>query len=164
MTEATAVFPDAVRAIERLRSEGRRFSFATGSDGFLKLDQVAQTFRYDAADAIRRKLARLDALRRLGIDDQQTTIGDPIGKPHPGFYERVLTDFASFYGAAADLTKAVAVGDSLASDVLPFLSKGVAFGAWLQRGRHPGPEFLADHTNVAVIGDLDELWEIPWSP
>lgn len=162
LTTVSQVFPDALQAVERLREQETRFSFATGSDGFLELDENAQTFAYDPAESHRRKLARLEVMRTIGIDNRQITIGDPIGKPHPGFYEQVLADFAAFYGATPDLATSVAVGDSLTSDVLPFLAKGVAFGAWVQRDRQEEPAFLDQHSSVAVIKDLSELWRIKW--
>lgn len=162
LTEVSQVFPDAERAVERLREQGAGFSFATNSDGFLELDQDAQAFRYDPAKSHRKKLARLENMRQIGIDDRQITIGDPLGKPHPGFYDQALADFATFYGSSPDLATSVAVGDSLTSDVLPFLAKGVAFGAWVQRDRQEEPAFLHEHPNVAVISDLSDLWTVQW--
>jgi FMN phosphatase YigB (HAD superfamily) len=104
----------------------------------------------------------LGALRELGIENRLITIGDPVGKPHPGFYEQVLKDYASFHGEDADLSRAVVVGDSLTSDILPFLVKGVAFGAWLKRGRSPGFVRVDGHSNVAIIPELAALWSVPW--
>lgn len=162
LADATEVFPDAKEAIARLRDEGTPFQLATNSDGFLSFDDDAGTFRYDPEDAVRRKLDRLDALRDLGIPDEQITIGDPVGKPKPGFYDAVLRDFAAVHGRPAELGRAVAVGDSLTSDVLPFLDLGVRFGAWVQRGRTDPPRFLEDRPNVAVVGKLTDLWSMPW--
>lgn len=162
LKDATEVFDDAEEAVDRLRQEETPFQLATNSDGFLLFDEEAQTFRYDPEDAARRKLFRLDALRDIGIPDEQITVGDPIGKPKPGFYEAVLRDFEQLHGEPAELSRAIAVGDSLTSDVLPFLERGVRFGAWVQRGRTGPPAFLDERPNVAVVEKLTDLWDVPW--
>jgi FMN phosphatase YigB (HAD superfamily) len=162
LAEATDVFPDARVAIDRLREDGTPFQLATNSDGFLDFDEARQTFTYDPPDAVRRKLERLDALRGIGIADAQISVGDPIGKPSPPFYRGVLEEFERFHGHAPDLSLGLAAGDSLTSDVLPFLDAGVRYGAWLQRQRTEGPALLPDRPNVAVIRDLTELWSVPW--
>jgi FMN phosphatase YigB (HAD superfamily) len=158
LTGATEMFADARAVIARLRAEGTPFLLATNSDGFLLFDEAAQTFRYDPADAVKKKLARLAALRAVGIEDAQITVGDPIGKPDPRFYQRVVADFERFYGGKPDLSRALAVGDSLNSDVLPFLQLGVGYGAWLQRERKD-PPLLQDR--VATLSDLHQL-EVLW--
>jgi FMN phosphatase YigB (HAD superfamily) len=162
LADATEVFADAKAAIERLFAGGVPFLLATNSDGFLILDEDAQTFRYDPEDAVRRKLARLGALRAIGIQDAQISIGDPIGKPNPAFYQKVLRDFAAFYGREAVLDRALAVGDSLTSDVLPMMHLGVRWGAWLVRSRSGGSSFLEAHPHVAAIRTLDELGSVSW--
>jgi FMN phosphatase YigB (HAD superfamily) len=163
LADATEVFPDAKMVIDRLLAEGTPFLLATNSDGFLELDERAQTFRYDAPGAVRKKLARLSALRAIGIADAQISIGDPIGKPDPRFYEAVLEDFERFYGKKADLSRALAIGDSLTSDVLPMMKLGVPYGAWVQRSRTGAPAFLNEHPQVAAIRELTEIWSVPWA-
>jgi FMN phosphatase YigB (HAD superfamily) len=162
LADATEVFPDARAVIAELVAQRVPFLLATNSDGFLLLDERAQTFRYDPEDAVRRKLLRLGALRAIGIADEQISIGDPIGKPNQEFYAQVLSDFARFYGREAELERAVAVGDSLTSDVLPLMQLGVRWGAWLVRGRQEASSFLEAHPNVAAIRSLSELWSVPW--
>jgi FMN phosphatase YigB (HAD superfamily) len=159
---ATEVFADAKAVIDLLLAEGTPFLLATNSDGFLELDEAAQTFRYDPPDAVKRKLDRLSALRAIGIRDEQISIGDPIGKPNPEFYQAVLRDFERFYGARPQLTRAIAIGDSLTSDVLPMMDVGVPWGAWLQRSRVGSHEFLEAHPRVAAIRELTEIWSVPW--
>ncbi len=162
LADATEVFADARIAVERLVESGTPFLLATNSDGFLLFDERAQTFRYDPEDAVRRKRARLSALRAIGIDDAQISIGDPIGKPNPGFYQAVLADFERFFGRPPDLSRALAVGDSLTSDVLPLMSLGVRWGGWVQRRRTDAPVFDPDHPRVASVRDLTELWSVEW--
>jgi FMN phosphatase YigB (HAD superfamily) len=163
LADATEVFPDAKVVIDRLLAEGTPFLLATNSDGFLELDEPAQTFRYDPPGAVRKKLARLSALRAIGIADAQISIGDPIGKPDPRFYEHVLEDFERFYGKKADLSRALAIGDSLTSDVLPMMKLGVPYGAWVLRNRTEAPAFIDEHPRVAAIRELTEIWSVPWA-
>jgi FMN phosphatase YigB (HAD superfamily) len=160
LADETEMFADARAVIERLQNDRTPFLLATNSNGFLIFDEPAQTFRYDPEDAVRRKLARLSALRAIGIQDAQISIGDPIGKPDPAFYRGVLRDFERFHGVAAELDRAMAVGDSLTSDVLPMMKLGVRWGAWLQRQRSEPPAFV--EPNVAAIADLAQLWSMDW--
>lgn len=162
LAQATELFADARAAIERLVASNTPFMLGTNSDGFLILDERRETFRYDPPDAVRRKLARLSSLFEIGISERQITIGDPIGKPDPAFYRTVLRDFERFYGRAPELDRAVAVGDSLTSDVLPMMAVGVRWGAWLHRGRTDPPALLGEHPGVAAIRELTELWSVPW--
>ena len=76
------------------------------------------------------------------------TVGDPIGKPQPGFYAQVLSDLSR----KVEASRILAVGDSLHADVLPFVKLG-AKGAWLKRH---GPMETAE---VPVIRTLLELEE-----
>jgi FMN phosphatase YigB (HAD superfamily) len=155
----TTVFSDAIAAFEQLRHRNVPFSFATNSDGFLILDEAAQSFRYDAAYNVERKRGRLSALTGQGIDARQITVGDPIGKPHEGFYRQAIEDHRQYFGDKLDLSHSLAIGDSLSFDVLPFLQAGVGHGAWLRRHVPAEQAFLAEHPNVAVISSLADMWD-----
>jgi FMN phosphatase YigB (HAD superfamily) len=157
LAERTRVHEDAAAIISDLRDRGVAVHLATNSDGFLRFDEGAQTFRYDPAWARARKLERLAAIWILGLSDRDVTVGDPIGKPNPAFYESALAEFAAKLGSGAIAREcAIAVGDSLTSDVVPFLEAGVARGAWLMRTPVTLPASNV-HPGVTVIGSLREL-------
>jgi FMN phosphatase YigB (HAD superfamily) len=124
LTEKTVVYPDALQLISTLEQRGIRYHFATNSDGFLRLDDAQRTFLYDPDDSARRKLARLHQMPKLNA--QNTTVGDPVGKPHTAYYERVLQR------AQANASSTLAVGDSFTADVQPFMKLGTQ-GVWLKR-------------------------------
>lgn len=146
ITEGTVVYPDAAELARRCVSRGISIHFATNSDGFLGFDDARGTFTYDPAQSARKKIARLHLLRAHGMNEGNITVGDPIGKPHPAFYEKAL--------AGLDRAHTLVVGDSLTNDVLPFLKAGVARGAWLRRGGGEGAEGV---TAVKTLLEL-ESW------
>ncbi len=172
MTDRTEVFADAFAIVERFSSLGVFVHLATNSDGFLRFDEARATFVYDPEHARRRKLDRLGAIRALGLVDRDLTVGDPIGKPQPAFYERVLEEFAQKLGErtiARD--RVIVVGDSLSNDVLPFLAAGIERGAWLVRSAadrpktaHPGvqAERAAGGARGAGIEDLLRAYPGVW--
>jgi FMN phosphatase YigB (HAD superfamily) len=125
ITERSTVYPDAAELARRCLAVGVSIHFATNSDGFLGFDEARRTFTYDPEDSARRKVARLHMLRAIGMNDHNITVGDPIGKPNPIFYQKALRGL--------DRGRTLVVGDSLTNDVLPFLEAGVARGAWLRR-------------------------------
>lgn len=143
VTERTVVYPDARELAGRLRARGISIHFATNSDGFLGFDEAAQSFTYDAEDSARRKIARLGLLREVGMNEGNITVGDPIGKPHPEFYERALKGL--------DRSATLVVGDSLTNDVLPFLAAGAKQGVWLRRQGGEGEQ------GVPAVKSLQEL-------
>jgi FMN phosphatase YigB (HAD superfamily) len=146
LTEKTVVYPDAAEMARRLAADGIGVHLATNSDGFLKLDEPRGTFIYDPADSARRKKDRLHMLGPLPI-----TVGDPVGKPLPGFYAQVLQDL----GRKVEMSRVLAVGDSLTADVLPFVKLG-AQGVWLKRH---GP---LESAEVPVVRSLLELERYVW--
>ncbi len=143
VTEKTVVYPDARELAGRLLARGQTVHFATNSDGFLGFDEQARRFTYDPADSARRKVQRLALLREVGMTDGNITVGDPIGKPHPAFYERALY--------ALDRAATLVVGDSLSNDVLPFLKAGAGVGVWLRRAGGEGEQ------GVPAVKSLLEL-------
>jgi FMN phosphatase YigB (HAD superfamily) len=156
MSDRTALHEDASAIIERFSALGISVHLATNSDGFLRFDEKEGTFVYDPDHARRRKLERLGAIRTLGLLDRDVTVGDPIGKPHPAFYVRVLDEFANKLGERSIARdRVIVVGDSLANDVLPFLAAGIAKGAWLVRER--GIRRETSHAEVTVIETLAAL-------
>lgn len=143
ITEKTVVYPDAAEMARRFVRDGLTIHFATNSDGFLGFDEARRTFTYDPADSARRKTARLHMLREVGMHEGNITVGDPIGKPHPAFYEKAL--------AGLDRGATLVVGDSLSNDVLPFLRVGAARGVWLRRHGGEGEQ------GVPAVRSLTEL-------
>ncbi|MCB9650813.1 MAG: HAD family hydrolase [Deltaproteobacteria bacterium] len=158
VAEGTRILPDAQRAVAAARAAGLGVHFATNSDGGLTFDPASGTYGYDAAEATRQKVARLDALLALGFTRADVTVGDPIGKPHRAFYEAVLTDVAAKAGAPVDPGRVAAVGDSLTNDVLPLMRMGAERGAWiLRKSEGPTPAEVPEAPRVWRIRSLDEL-------
>ncbi len=144
LTDKTVVYPDAVRIIAKLRAAGLAFHFASNSDGFLRLDDAKHTFVYEPDDSARRKFQRLHMMEPLGMTAETLTVGDPIGKPKPAFYERVLQR------THANPARTLAVGDSFAADVAPFMTLGTR-GVWLKR--HGAPE----NGSIRTLDELEPL-------
>jgi FMN phosphatase YigB (HAD superfamily) len=147
LTDKTVVYDDARALIRVLVQRGIRFHFATNSDGFLRLDDGQRTFVYDPDDSARRKLARLHMMTEMTADN--TTVGDPIGKPRPAFYERVMQR------ARATPERTLAVGDSFTADVEPFMKLGTQ-GLWLKRH---GP---LEGNAVRSLKDLEPYLDRSW--
>jgi FMN phosphatase YigB (HAD superfamily) len=161
LTDATRLYPDAEALCRKLRDAGVTFHLATNSDGFLVFDDARRTFVYDPPSSAERKVARLGATKVLGAERTNITVGDPIGKPGPAYYTRVVQEFSAAQGRALDLSRTLAVGDSLKADVLPFLQVGVAHGAWLVRA---APSSSSDEaTGVPIVRSLAELEPMIWS-
>ncbi|MFO0728818.1 MAG: HAD family hydrolase [Myxococcota bacterium] len=154
VAERSALHPDAKRLIDALIAGGEAFHLATNSDGFLELDEAGRTFFYDPEDARARKMGRLRPIWAAGVKREAVTIGDPVGKPHPAFYERVIQDFGRHLGALPDKQRLLAVGDSWSNDVAPFLSMGVGQGVLILRGQ-PRPTTLGK--GGRIIEALTEL-------
>lgn len=145
------VFDDARRALERFRVAGVHVHLATNSDGNLRFD--GETFRYDSDYAHATKLSRLACVLDAGIEPDDLTIGDPIGKPDPAFYARVLERATAPLGVI-DPSTIWAVGDSYADDIAPLFARGVRRGFWLLRRKTPeGPP----PDGVTVVRTLDEV-------
>ena len=155
LTEKTRLYPDAAALCGTLRERGVTFHLATNSDGFLSLDDQRRTFVYDPPSSAERKVARLGATKTLGAERRNITVGDPIGKPGAAYYARVIQEFSDALGKQIDLTRTLAVGDSLKADVVPFLQAGVGYGAWLVRAAQTSG--IDDTTQVPVIRSLSEL-------
>ncbi|MBI4818009.1 MAG: HAD family hydrolase [Deltaproteobacteria bacterium] len=152
LASASRVYADASALISTLQARGAKVHLATNSDGFLHLSEG--TFVYDPADARLRKWARMEpALMTIGITVEDVTIGDPVGKPEPGFCARTLERFR-VRAPDLDLTRTLAVGDSVSNDVLPFLAAGVARGAVIVREPVADP---SDDTRIVTVRSLLDL-------
>jgi FMN phosphatase YigB (HAD superfamily) len=157
VAEQSRLYDDAARAFALLSRRGIPFQLATNSDGFLRYDHPARTFRYDPPYAVAKKLERMRALAAHGIEPQAVTIGDPIGKPSPAFYQRVLADLSARVGPVSP-DALLAIGDSAVNDVLPLLELGAIRGGVLDR--HGGPERPEPspiHPRAFTIGSLDAV-------
>ncbi len=135
-------YSDAASFVAELRERGFLIHLATNSDGFLQFDTSSGQFEYDPVLGRARKLERLTALWAMGFSPSNVTVGDPLGKAHPKFFQRVLADFAESAGSVVDLAATFALGDSLGSDVVPFVDMGARFGFWLRRDTNPSPTAL----------------------
>ncbi|MBI2375616.1 MAG: hypothetical protein HYV07_16595 [Deltaproteobacteria bacterium] len=89
-------------------------------------------------------------------EEEDVTIGDPVGKPEPGFCAATLERFRARHPELS-LEGCLAVADSLGSDVLPFLGVGVARGAVIVRGGEPPSGFLDGLHRVVLLRTLLEL-------
>lgn len=154
----TVIPPDVPRALQRARDAGQVVHLATNSDGWMTYDAAAETFTYDPEVSNRHKRRRLQPLLELGLSAEDITVGDPSGKPFPGFYQAVLRDLKTKTGQTIDLKQVLVVGDSLTNDISPFLDLGVPAGAWiLRRDPGPTPRTAPERPGVSVIRTLDEL-------
>lgn len=157
----TQILPDAEAAILRAHARGQHVHLATNSDGWLSYDEARGTFVYDPEQANTNKRARLHGLCVHGLSQADITVGDPIGKPFPGFYTQVLADVQAQLGRPVDLSRTLVVGDSLSHDVLPFLARGAPHGAWLlRREQGPTPRPAPEHPGVFILRSLDELQQV----
>lgn len=144
------LFADAQALLARLQALRIPIRFATNSDGHLSFDDQAQTFTYDPMLAVQRKYQRLGPLWALGFLPAQVHVGDPVGKPHPAFAQKVLDAFKK--EASLEPASLLVVGDSLNHDLLPFLGLGVHHGVWVLRresGQAPA--------GVQIVRSLDEI-------
>jgi FMN phosphatase YigB (HAD superfamily) len=151
--DAADVFEDAITIVAELRGSSVAFHLATNSDGFLTFDPKRRTFVYEPVRSAERKVARLHRLlETLNLEAGDVTVGDPIGKPSPAYFEKVLEDVGAKLGHAVSRERALAIGDSLGADVLPPLSIGVGHGVLLDRAGRIGS--LPEHPQVHVVRDL----------
>lgn len=158
LAETTLIHEDAAAILRVLRGRGVAVHLATNSDGFLAFDEAAMTFVYDPPNAVERKIRRLGKLAEIALGPIDVSVGDPVGKPKPDFYRKVLAEFGAKLGTEIDPRDVIGVGDSLTNDVMPLISLGARAGGWLVRkklGEPPAP--LDEHAGVAVIGALTDL-------
>ncbi len=157
VTEATPLFEDARRALARWRAAGVPVQAATNSDGVMSWDAARGGFAYTAEAAAARKRRRIARLSELGLEAEAITIGDPIGKPDPRFFEAAIEALEARVGRL-DRRRGLAIGDSLHHDVRPALAVGVGAGLWLVR--RGGPRVaapLAGHPGVKTAASLDAI-------
>lgn len=156
VAQHATVFPDAITLIRQLQTAGVAVQLATGSDGFLSFNNERQTFTYAPRAAVKRKLARLHSLAALGFGPANISIGDPVGKPHLGFFRTVLQQFSYATGQEIELARTAAIGDSLTNDIFPLLDLGAARGVWLLReGSTSDAQQHLPPTQVTVVNALD---------
>ena len=126
------LYPDALRAIERLRSAGYRVAILA--------NQPAE---------------RTGELRALGVWADVMAMSDELGvhKPDPAFFERAL----ELMGAAA-AGQVAYVGDRVDNDVRPSAAAGM-HAVWLRRGPWSVVQREVPAEAALVVDSLDELVE-----
>lgn len=124
------LYPDARRAIGRLRGDGYRLAVLA--------NQPAR---------------RTGELRALGIQAEVIAMSDElqIWKPDPAFFERALELLGS--PSPSDVAY---VGDRVDNDVLPAIAAGMR-AVWLRRGPWGVIQSLPPGTSALVVSSLDEL-------
>jgi HAD superfamily hydrolase (TIGR01662 family) len=127
------LYPDALRAIEGLRTAGYRVAIVANQPA-----------------------ARADELRAIGIDAEVLAMSEAmgVGKPAPAFFERALELMGS-----PDPEAVAYVGDRIDNDVRPAAAAGMR-AVWLRRGPWGVIQHIGDSPHPALTVDsLDELVE-----
>ncbi|MDP2789638.1 MAG: HAD family hydrolase [bacterium] len=146
------VYPDAQKFLKRLRAAGIQFHIFTGSDSHLQWQDG--TWVYDPEYSRQVKAERIQPLTGLGLQPASITIGDPIDKPHPEFYEAMMRNATAAAGKPIDPSTAITIGDSHEADVsAPLSSLGFRAGYWLKPGQ---PSARIDERSMSV-GSLNEI-------
>jgi HAD superfamily hydrolase (TIGR01549 family) len=124
------LYPDARRAIDRLRGDGYRLAVLA--------NQPAR---------------RTAELRALGIEPEVIAMSDElqIWKPDPAFFARALELLGS-----PSPTDVAYVGDRVDNDVLPTIAAGMR-AVWIRRGPWGVIQTLPPETPALVVDSLDEL-------
>ena len=127
------LYPDALRAIEGLRTAGYRVAIVANQPA-----------------------ARADELRAIGIDAEVLAMSEAmgVGKPAPAFFERALELMGS-----PDPEAVAYVGDRIDNDVRPAAAAGMR-AVWLRRGPWGVIQQIGEGPHPALTVDsLDELVE-----
>ena len=126
---ADDLYPDALRAIERLRAEGYRIAVVANQPA-----------------------VRSAELHAAGVEADVMAMSEELGvaKPDPAFFARV----AELTGAAP--SEIAYVGDRVDNDVLPSVAAGMR-AIWIRRGPWGVIGTLPPGTRVMVVATLDEV-------
>lgn len=147
-----AVYPSAQEFLQRLQVAGVRFHIFTGSDSHLQW--VGGKWVYDPEYSRQVKAERIKPLAGLGLQPASITIGDPIDKPHPEFYEAMMRNATAAVGKPIDPSRAITVGDSHEADVrAPLALLGFRAGYWLK----PGQSSARIDERTMSVGSLNEI-------
>jgi HAD superfamily hydrolase (TIGR01662 family) len=126
---ADDLYPDALRAIERLRADGYRIAVVANQPA-----------------------VRSAELRAAGVEADVMAMSEELGvvKPNPAFYTRI----AELTGAAP--SEIAYVGDRVDNDVLPSVAAGMR-AIWIRRGPWGVIGTLPAGTPAMVVATLDEV-------
>ena len=127
------LYPDAIRAIEGLRSAGHRVAIIANQPA-----------------------SRTDQLRAIGVHAEVLAMSESmgVGKPAPAFFERALELMGS-----PDAGAVAYVGDRIDNDVRPAAAAGMR-PVWLRRGPWGVIQRIGEGARPALTVDsLDELVE-----
>lgn len=131
--QADDLYPDALRALDALRSAGYRLAIVANQPA-----------------------SRGEQLRAIGVDAEVVAMSEDLEvvKPDPAFFARALELMGSPEAGAVAY-----VGDRVDNDVLPAIAAGMR-AVWIRRGPWGVIQRLPDDTDVALTVDsLDELVE-----
>lgn len=145
----SSIYPDAKKMFTDIKFSAWKVILITNSDARLTDTEKGQ-LAYDPEYSTRSKLARLPAALLDHSNIKLVIVGDPVGKPHASFWEKVIHDTG--YNPLEDI--AVMIGDSYASDIVGLREHGI-HGVLLDRSgtinRSEAPE------TTDIIGDLSAV-------
>ena len=156
LAEQTEVFPDAIKLSDDIAGHGRPLYLVTSSDARLKMQPDGQ-FIYDPAYSESLKRERIEILKDKGLKFNAISIGDPEDKPHPDFFNKVLSIAESQLGPI-DRSKAIMLGDSFGGD-LQTPKEALGFGLVVLRGSSKTKtEAVDDHqVNLSDLQAIEQF-------
>lgn len=158
--QATEFYPDADEFFKRLivdniskpTAEKPRLVFVSSSDARLLPNTENTKLVYSPQDSKAMKFARM-SFRKISYKPMYAFIGDPVSKPHPEFWQKVLQRIG--YTQGEDL--AIMTGDSPRSDLTGLDKFGIIPVLIDREGNFTPPE--VPHVKY-VISSLEALQNI----
>ncbi len=145
-------FSDTQALINHLDSQSIGYHLFSSSD--FRLKSHSGTWQYDPEYSASRKMERMTELRHFGIKPESITIGDPVDKPEPAFYAKMLRIASEAVKKTIEPQQSIIVGDSYVVDVqVPVQQLHFLRGYWLRRGEKSAQ--LSE--NIFSISSLEEI-------
>ena len=116
LADSCEVYPGALELLEKIYQHQRPIFLVTGSDARLTMSERGE-FVYEPTISEALKRERIEILRSKGVNFSTVSIGDPLDKPHPEFYEKSIKAAKEQLGADLDLNNAIMIGDSYKGDL-----------------------------------------------
>ena len=145
----SSIYPDAKKMLTDIEFSQWKVVLITNSDARLTATEQGQ-LAYDPEYSTRSKLARLPATLLDHSNIKLVIVGDPVGKPHASFWEKVIRDTG--YNPLKDI--GVMVGDSYASDIAGVAEHGI-HGVLLDRSGTISRSKAPEATDI--LGDLSGI-------